>query len=323
MTATDEPKGRGKAIVEWFWRGRALARARAAAGQITSEQRDLFARARAAFDLAERTLTPDGTRSIALAADLFRQAAYWALLARSPQLGRPPAEALWTASDQSVLIEAAGGADGLAALRPLIESSFTDLADRPLAEQRTVADKLEQFASRLIVLGRQPLIRLEEVRIQRFFGLSLLVACVIALSFLGHAGYRFATKRPNLAAGKPWTASSEYAKCHPDVGECGGTNTYMFFCTKSEDRPWFEYDFGAPLQFSSMTIVNRRDFGPDRAIPLVVEVSNDRKTYTEVARRTEVFDTWRPKFPVQNARYLRLIVPRVTFLHLEAVEVHR
>jgi hypothetical protein len=323
MTATDEPRSRAKAIVEWFWRGRAVAAARASASQITSEQRELSARARTAFDLAARTLTPDASRSVAIAADLFRQAAYWALLARSPQVGRPAAQALWAESDESVLIEAAGGADHLAALRQLTESSFADLADRPLAEQRAAADKLERFASHLIAAGRQPLIRLEEARIQRFFGLSLFVACVLAICFLGNAGYRYATKKPNLAAHTPWTASSEFAKCHPEAGECGGTNTYMFFCTKSEDRPWFEYDFGAPLHFSSMTIVNRRDFGPERAIPLVVEVSNDRKTYTEIARRAEVFDTWRPKFPVQQARYLRLIVPRVTFLHLEAVEVHR
>jgi hypothetical protein len=135
-------------------------------------------------------------------------------------------------------------------------------------------------------------------------------------------GVRRVTRPPNLAAGKPWTASSEWAKCHPEDGLCGGIATNIFFSTNSDDNPWFEYDLGAPVRVSSLTIVNREDFGPERVVPLIVEVSNDRKTYTEVAKRTEVFSTWRPKFRPQTARYVRLRVARVSWLHLEAVEVH-
>jgi hypothetical protein len=325
MTDTNEPRSRGRAIVEWFWRGRALARARARAGEITREKRDLLDRARTAFDLGGRSLAPDGSLpsgSAGVAAELFRQAAYWALLSRTPALGRPSAQALWSASDQSVLLEAAGGPDDLAAIRPLAEACFTDFADRPSAEQRAAADQLERFASRLIAAGRQPLTLVEEARIQRLFGISLFVVCVIAAIMLVTVGYRRITKKPNLAAGKPWTASSEFAKCHPEAGDCGGTNTNILFHTKSDDNPWFEYDFGTPLRFSSMTIVNRQDFGPERAVPLIVEVSNDKKTYSEIARRTEVFDTWHPKFATQQARYLRVRVGAVSWLHLEAVEVH-
>jgi hypothetical protein len=57
-------------------------------------------------------------------------------------------------------------------------------------------------------------------------------------------------------------------------------------------------------------------------VPLVVEVSNDRKKYREVARRTEVFDTWTPKFAPQRMRYVRLRVARRSMLHLDRVEVH-
>jgi hypothetical protein len=204
----------------------------------------------------------------------------------------------------------------------LVEAGFTEPADLTPTEQRPVAHRLERFASRLITAGDQPLARVQEAKMQRFFGVALFIVCAISIVILFTAGIRRITKKPNLAAGKPWTASSEYATCHPDVGECAGVPTNVFFHTKSEDNPWFEYDFGAPLRFSSLTIVNRQDGVPERAVPLIVEVSNDKKTYSEVTRSTETFDTWRPKFAPQQARYLRLRIPRATFLHLEKVEVH-
>ena len=59
-----------------------------------------------------------------------------------------------------------------------------------------------------------------------------------------------------------------------------------------------------------------------RAIPLVLEVSDDGKAFREVARRTEEFSAWAPSFPPQTARYFRVRVDRVSTLHLEAVRVH-
>jgi hypothetical protein len=103
---------------------------------------------------------------------------------------------------------------------------------------------------------------------------------------------------------------------------CGGVSTEVFFCTNEEENPWFEYDLGAPLQFSSLTIFNRSDSVQERAVPLVVEISNDRKTYKQIASRKEVFDAWRPSFPPQRARYVRLRVTRKSFLHLDRVSVH-
>jgi hypothetical protein len=103
---------------------------------------------------------------------------------------------------------------------------------------------------------------------------------------------------------------------------CGGVSTAVFFCTNEDDNPWFEYDLGAPQRFSSLTILNRSDAVPERAVPLIVEISNDKKTYTEIARRKEVFDVWSPSFAPRHARYVRLRVPRKSFLHLDAVAVH-
>jgi len=42
-----------------------------------------------------------------------------------------------------------------------------------------------------------------------------------------------------------------------------------------------------------------------------------------VARRQDWFTTWRPSFPRQHARYLRLRVLGNSALHLTSVAVHR
>jgi hypothetical protein len=127
----------------------------------------------------------------------------------------------------------------------------------------------------------------------------------------------------DLARGKPFTLSSKWADCHPDRYECGGYPTPILFHTTDQDQPWFQLDLGAPTSFSWLTIKNRSDMAMMRAIPLVVEVSDDGATFKEVARRTERFTVWEPRFAPQLARYVRLRVDRFSTLHLDAVQVHR
>jgi hypothetical protein len=52
-------------------------------------------------------------------------------------------------------------------------------------------------------------------------------------------------------------------------------------------------------------------------------VSNDRKAYKQIAWQRETFSVWTPHFETQQAQFVRLRVPRKTFLHLEAVEIYR
>jgi hypothetical protein len=126
----------------------------------------------------------------------------------------------------------------------------------------------------------------------------------------------------DLTIGHPWKASSKFAECHPDQTECTGLHTAIFFHTNEEDNPWLEWDLERPTSFSRMTIENRKDLGMNRAMPLIIEVSDDEKTWREVLRRDDEFSTWRPSFPTQTARYVRLRVPRRVYFHLEAARVH-
>jgi hypothetical protein len=96
----------------------------------------------------------------------------------------------------------------------------------------------------------------------------------------------------------------------------------VFFHTNEEENPWIEYDLGAKVQFSSLTIYNRSGAVEDRAVPMVVEISDDGRSYKDVAKRTKVFDVWEPSFKPVRARYVRLRVARRTFLHLDGVQIH-
>ena len=49
----------------------------------------------------------------------------------------------------------------------------------------------------------------------------------------------------------------------------------------------------------------------------------DHQHYRELARRIDVFKTWRSTFATQHARYLRVRAFKKTFLHLEAIDVQR
>lgn len=130
----------------------------------------------------------------------------------------------------------------------------------------------------------------------------------------------------DLAAGKPWRASSKLADCHPENITCGSGRTGVFFHTQNEANPWLELDLGAPTTFSSLLIRNRRD-GPkdvvDRAVPLILEVGDDQQTWRTVATLDRPFQEWTPRFEPITARYVRLRVPRTTWFHLDAVKVFR
>lgn len=124
-----------------------------------------------------------------------------------------------------------------------------------------------------------------------------------------------------------WRAGSELHRSGPGLARASARGrraaSTLRVSYQNRENPWFEYDFGKPLAFSSLVVRNRSDFGPELAIPLIAELSNDGKAYREVARRSDPFIVWRPRFKTESARYLRLRVPRRTILHLEEVSVYR
>jgi hypothetical protein len=121
---------------------------------------------------------------------------------------------------------------------------------------------------------------------------------------------------PDLAKGKPFRTSSSWAGCPGDEG-C----MMQLFHTDPENQPWVEFDLGKEMKVRRIEVRNRNDCCADRSVPLVAEVSNDRVTWTEVAKREKDFATWTAKFPRTKARYVRLRVPRHTVFHLKEVVI--
>jgi F5/8 type C domain len=309
----------------WFLRAKELRAARSASQAITTEQKLALSRARLCRELADRVLQavdPLANGSgMPLALELHRQGFYWALLSGEPvRTVRPSLQDLWgRASEES-------GGFGLpeADLHELdrlvsAEPPFVVYAELTEHQQRCAIEQTGPFLDRLIEVYDARSLTLRRLLIQRALRIALLFVVVTGVLLVAVPPL---FREPDLAEGKSWSASSALFSCHPEKKDCGGAHTNILFHTREENNPWFEYDLGKPTRFSSMTIRNRSDYGPDRAVPLVVEISNDRDSYKEIARKETTFDVWKPRFEPRVARYVRVRVARTSFLHLESVAVH-
>jgi hypothetical protein len=289
---------------------------------VQTTQREFERRGRLAFEAGDQALGPSNAlpsgHAAGLAVELYRQSAYWAVLALKPELGGTDAlSAVWNAACQDAQVRSQVVCDQRLLL--LLATNFTMIAELSHEEQVEAAGRLRSCAAALLAMARRPVIEREWLRTRR----ALIVFCALLIfGFLLTFALDMLRSKPDLAAGKPWRASSELVHCEPDLAQCGGAVTKIFFHTKQELNPWVRYDLGAPRAFSSLTVRNRSDFGPERAVPLVAEVSNDDEHFSQIARQDQPFTTWEPHFPRQNARYVRLRVARESMLHLEAVEIH-
>lgn len=129
-------------------------------------------------------------------------------------------------------------------------------------------------------------------------------------------------EKPDLGVGKPWQSSSFYPGFPGSGTKVANPPEVAFFSTNDDVSPWWKIDLQKPTMIGSVTIVNRTDCCPDRAVPLAVEISSDGENWHEVARRTETFRTWSPSFKPIQGRYLRLRGLRRTFIHFKDVRIH-
>jgi hypothetical protein len=142
------------------------------------------------------------------------------------------------------------------------------------------------------------------------FGLGLLVFSLLK-----------PPRPPDLAAGKPWKASSAYPGFSTDGVKPARPVLGLFFSTNDEPNPWWQVDLQAPIAIGGVEVENRSDCCAERAHPLVLELSLDGQKWREVARQDTSFRTWEPKFSATPARFVRLRSLRRTNLHLKNVSV--
>jgi hypothetical protein len=311
-------------FIEWLWRSRALRETPPLASP--GAVRDYARRAEIAAELADRAFDPiDPLRSgspTPLALSLYREAAYWALLAQAPAEPQPDLAHAFASVPAEVLVEAAGSHDELAYLRrALQEKSFVQSAGDDDATLKREARSAQTFVRRLVERAMAPERRVQQLTTQRWVRTAALVFTVIAVVVTGAVAIERMTRAPDLALGKSWRTSSKYLDCAPSQHSCGGADTAILFHTLEERDPWFEIDLGSPRRFSVALVENRKDCCMDRAIPLVIETSDDRVQWRERARRTQAFDSWRVRFAPVTARYVRARVLRRSMLHLESMVI--
>jgi hypothetical protein len=125
----------------------------------------------------------------------------------------------------------------------------------------------------------------------------------------------------DLARGRSWTASSSDQGAAIS-GRLRNGDAAFFFHTIQEQGPFIEIDLEHTRTIRRVVVANRKDCCPARALPLVLEASEDRKHWKPLGRRERPFSRWKASFDPTRARWLRLSVPRVTWLHLQNVAVY-
>ena len=319
-------------VVDWFWRGQVL---RAARAQDDAERTSLFfeQKARIAAEVGQRILEPSAPWLAGdaehLASAMFAESIAWSLRLANAKPGSMPspspaagAELAELAAAERARLAAAAGDE--ATLTRVVEN----LLDRRFETQPLTQGAAQQAARELSNVANALLrtlavkhSRVEAILLQRATRVGLLVCALLAVVLGGGALRDRLERRADLAAGKAWsTSSQEDSSCVSPQQECDGGKGY-FFHTREERNPWLEIDLGKTEQISKVRVLNREDCCAERATPLVVEVSNDRSSWHEVARRKESFDEWTARFSPLSARYVRLKVARRSFLHLRAVRV--
>ena len=293
---------------EWFLRSAAMREARAVVAGPDGRRKRAAAQVELLAEVARRVAEPveplpPGSRA-AVRLALYRDLTYWALVAMRPdETSAPDLATLWNETPPERLEQAAGGIEAAEAVRKTLAGGepapLLEVTDEDAARAGT-------FAAALVAEMDVPRRRVERVQVQRWSRLGLAAVALLLVAY----GVRALVLGPNLVSGKPFKTSSDWALC-----PCDG----VFFHTNRENNPWMEYDLGKPTAIKRLEITNRQECCEERAIPLIVETSNDRTTWTELARRDTEFSTWTAKFPKRTIRYIRFRVPRVTELHFREV----
>ena len=144
--------------------------------------------------------------------------------------------------------------------------------------------------------------------------LVLIVGCVLSASFRTRLFPR------DLAAGRPWTASSaDNGMAASGVGP--SSEAPLFFHTTNSLNPWIEIDLGGEHVIRSVLVENRRECCQERALPLNVEVWNG-DAWQLVAQRRTTFSVWKYDVGPIRGQRIRFLHPGTNYLHLKRISVY-
>jgi hypothetical protein len=301
---------------------RALDRVRAYASEQQVDIQRLHragkARWRAARDLS------DGGQHVA-ALFLYQQAAtlfVWA--ARRAQPGSEPRELesvseAFAALDELGLELPAGSEPVRDLLRQTQPLAFEQIPTGDLATVCASADQLVSFLGRTV----EPR-SVRAVKIRRALHLGAIVlGFLLAITAL----VVWLTRPKNIARGKPVSSSGlNPDSTAPDDGLVDGDTRGSYgIHTSKGPNPWVAIDLGKTHSIGRIEIFNRGDGWLDDGLPMVLEVSEDGSTYTEIAVRKKRFThtaPWVERLGGKPARWVRVRGRTGSYVALSEIEVY-
>lgn len=196
-------------------------------------------------------------------------------------------------------------------------ASLDDLAPADRSRARAEAEALDEWL-RALVESRAP----TAIRAGRLLRLALFVVVVAVAAIFGGRALGVA---PNVALGKPVTASSRHPGTGAPDGLVDGERTGAYGAhTNREKNPWLAVDLGSVHSIRRIVVYNRGDGYEGEVVPLVLEASTDGKRYVRLGERTEIFtqaDPWRIDVEPTPARWVRVRRPQPGYIALAEIEV--
>jgi hypothetical protein len=309
-------------VSAWFWQGRKVIDAKSRIDQKSTQRRLFEQHARLCAEGGDRVARPvaplragPGDRAAAL---LYRES----ILASLRALGVDPSAVGDDPVVRACVTDTLPEATSIERLVELVSAP----RDAPAVEQtlrlrHIDTEALASASHALLSYVQKPEAELQNALFRRLVRTSAAVFLLVLAIAFGYHIVEPLVAGPNIAAGKPWRASSDYRGFSAADGVCDGNRTEIFFHTNRETNPWVEIDLGEPTTIQRVDVANRTDCCRDRALPLVVEASLDAKRWQELGRRREPFTTWVLRFAPTSARYVRARALKTTFLHLESLEI--
>jgi len=290
---------------------------------LSERQRADLRQALAVRQLAAETMaSADPQRANALLPALIgilRNGTFWALSAGTPDPAPADIVEAFDRLPDGVLNDLVPDAAVRERLRTVLTVSGESWGRRERSEQEQGLADLKALSTAMLTRLTLSAQRLRALFVRRMV-LSFATLIVIVV------GVKVALSldlKPSLTKDQPWRTSTTLEICRPKDHYCADAVTNIFFHTLEEESPWVEFDLGSRKAFRRLSVKNRGDCCPDRAVPLVFEVSDDRVTWREVTRKLETFSTWKADFPTTRAQYVRLRVARRSLLHLETFNLYR
>jgi hypothetical protein len=200
-------------------------------------------------------------------------------------------------------------------------------SDDRLYLDKLAPDELERLRGALeragaVLRGRVEARSLIKVRRTRWLRVGVAVAL---FAYVLDQGVHAFFAPVDIAKNKPVMCSSLEPALPDAQGLVDGVvGTSFGVHTKNEESPHVVIDLLDKYRVETVKVHNRADGWFDDCLPLVVEVSVDGQTYSELAKREDHFDAdppWIVDGHFEPARYVRLRLPRKGYIALSEVEV--